>query len=72
MRFSDYVAHRSLEDHRRLVLAVTTGLHEARLAVEIVGGDGDVETLRERVAQAIVWLEDARRLLAGPGEASSE
>jgi hypothetical protein len=40
-------------------------LHEARLAAEIVGGDGDVETLRERVAQAVVWLEDARWLLAG-------
>jgi hypothetical protein len=65
MRFLDFVAQQPLEDHRRLVLAVTTGLHEARLAAAVIQQDGDVESLRERVSTAITWLEEARKLLAG-------
>jgi hypothetical protein len=63
MHFSDFIAGQPLDVHRRLVLAVTTGLHETRLAADVIQQDGDVESLRECVSTAITWLEEARGLL---------
>jgi hypothetical protein len=49
----------------RLVLAVTSGLHETRMAAETVTDDGDVDELRGRLDTAIAWLTEARTALDG-------
>lgn len=59
----EYAASLRPDDHRRLVLAIGAGLREARLASQVMTEDGDVAALRDHLAAAVTWLEDARALL---------
>jgi hypothetical protein len=63
MRWRDFAATLSPEDHRRAVLAVSAGLRETRLAAETVHDDGDLDELRRRLDLAIAWMTEARDLL---------
>jgi hypothetical protein len=65
MRWSEFVATLNEEEHRPLIMAVSTGLHESRLAADVLRDNGDVDELRWRIDAAFGWLEDARRLLSG-------
>jgi hypothetical protein len=65
MRWSEYRDRLPLAKHRRLVLAVTSGLHEARMAAETVTEDGDLDELRGRLDTAVAWLTEARSALGG-------
>jgi hypothetical protein len=59
MHWSEFAASLTDEECRRLVLAITTGLHETRLAAEVLRSNGDVDELRRRLATAGVWIRDA-------------
>ncbi len=66
MQWSEFAAGLTEEDHRRLVLALGTGLHEARRAAEIADRDGDLDELRAHVAAALAWLNEIQAVLGGP------
>jgi hypothetical protein len=59
MHRSEFAASLTYAGRRRLVLAITTGLHETRLAAEVLRNNGDVDELRQRLATAGVWIRDA-------------
>ena len=67
MRFSDYLATLPHADQVRLLIAGGAGLREARLASEVVTGNGDMEDMRRHVAAALAHLEDVAMLIGLPG-----
>lgn len=60
MTWNEHAASLSSDDHRRIVLAVVTSLHEVRLAAETVSQQGDLEEVRAHLDLALMWLTDAR------------
>ena len=65
MRFHDYLATLPHVDQVRLLIAAAAGLREARLASEVVTGNGGVDDMRRHLQAAILQLGDALALL-GP------
>ena len=62
-RFSDYLATLPYADQVRLLIAGGAGLREARLASEVVTGNGEVEEMRRHLEAAIDQLGDALAVL---------
>ena len=67
MRFRDYLATLPHADQVRLLIAGGAGLREARLASEVVTGDGDVEDMRRHLRAALAHFSDVAQLI-GLGE----
>lgn len=68
MRWRDFIATLSDEDYRHLVIAIATGLREARLAAEAADKGDQVATVRYHTAAAIGRLTDALALMHLPEE----
>ena len=66
MRWRDFIATIPDEDYRHLVIAMATGLREARLAAEVADKGGDVAAVRYHTAAAIGRLTDALALMHLP------
>ena len=62
-RFRDFLATLPHADQVRLLIAGGAGLREARLASEVVTGNGEVEDMRRHLEAAIDQLGDALELL---------
>ena len=66
MRFNDYLATLPHVDQVRLLIAAGAGLREARLASEVVTGNGAVDDMRGHVAAALAQLADVAALIGPP------
>lgn len=65
MRWSDFTARLTEQDHRRVIIALGAGLTAARQASEVATQNGEVEDARRHVQTAILQLGDVLELLEG-------
>ena len=65
MRWSDFTARLTEQDHQRLIIALGAGLAAARQASEVATQNGEVEDARRHVQTAILQLGDVLELLEG-------